>query len=286
MITVYIDVLFGINFLINILIVEGTAAIISEDIKWYRSLLAAFLGSVYAVAVFFPSMGFAQSLAMKILLSALMVVCAFKIKNGRHFVKLLGCFYLVSFIFGGGIIAVMSMTRLGSMTGAVYSNGTVYFNLPWKVLIGSAAGVYFMVYMFGRIRKKRLAKVSLSRKLTIYINGNSVSTNAIIDTGNSLFDPITGKPVIVCEYAELKGVVPEADNGSLVEKMSRAGLKVRLIPFSSIGREKGLMPGFMPDMVLLDGKEVKSCVVGISEIPLSSRAEYHALLNPSVIINE
>ncbi len=286
MITVYIDVLFGVNFLINILIVEGTGVIINEETKWYRSLLAAFIGAVYAVAVFFPALSFVQTFFMKILLSLVMVGCAFKIKNALNFLKLWGCFYLVSFIFGGGIVAVMSTTGLGKKMGAVYSNGTIYFNLPWQMLFATAAFVYFLIYIFGRIRKKRVLKAAVSRDLSIYINGECVCTKAIIDTGNSLFDPITGKPVIVCEYGELKGIVPMDNDENLVEKMNDAGLRVRLIPFSSIGKEKGLMPAFMPDMVKIDGYVAQKCIVGITQTPLSVRQEYHALLNPSVIINK
>lgn len=286
MITVYIDVLFGVNFLINILIVEGTGVIINEETKWYRTLLSAFVGAVYAVAVFFPALSFAQTFFMKILLSLAMVGCAFKVKNALNFLKLWGCFYLVSFIFGGGMVAVLSTTGLGQKMGAVYSNGTIYFNLPWQMLFATASGVYFLIYIFGRIRKKRVLKAAVARDLSIYINGECVCTKAIIDTGNSLFDPITGKPVIVCEVGELKGIVPMDNEENLVEKMNDAGLRVRLIPFSSIGREKGLMPAFMPDMVKIDGYVAQKCIVGITQTPLSVRREYHALLNPSVIINK
>lgn len=284
MITVYIDVLFALNFLINILIVEGTGVIISEDTKWYRSLMSAFIGAMYATAVFFPNLEIIQTFFMKILLSGVMVIVAFKFKNKTHFLKMWGCFYLVSFIFGGSIIAIMSTTKLGSMMGAVYSNGEVYFNLPWRWVFASAAGTYMLIFFFGRIRKRRIAKEAVARKLTIYINGKHVETKAIIDTGNSLFDPITGSPVIVCEYAQIKSIVPVAEGDSLIEKMREVGLRVRLIPFSSIGKENGLMPAFLPDMVKIDEYEAKRCVIGISESPLSVSEEYHALLNPMVVV--
>lgn len=284
MITVYIDVLFMVNFLINILIVEGTGVIINEDTRWYRSILAATVGAVYAVCVFFPSLEFVQTFIMKIILSGVMVTIAFKIKSKVHFLKMWGSFYLVSFIFGGSIIAVMSMTDLGAKTGAVYSNGTVYFNLPWQLVFASGAGTYFLINLFGRVRKKLVAKESVSRKLSIYVNGELVETKAIIDTGNSLFDPITGSPVIVCEYEQIKRLVPKETDESLIDKMRERGLKVRLIPFSSIGKDSGLMPAFLPDMVKIDEREAKRCIVGISENKLSKGEEYHALLNPMIMV--
>lgn len=286
MITVYVDVLFFINFIINILIVEGCALIICEDTKWYKTVLAAFLGAVYAVAVFFPDLEFFQSLAMKLVISGIMVGCAFRIGKFKRFLKIWSSFYLVSFIFGGGIIAVMSLTGLGQKTSAVYSNGSLYFYLPWQILIASSAGVYVLIMAFSRIRRKRIEKEKIGRRLTIYINGTKADMRAIIDTGNSLVDPISGVPVIVCEYEEIKKLLPAGEeNKSLFEIMAEAGMKARLVPFSSVGEEKGLMPGFLPDMVKIDEYKTKRCVVCISLNKLSEGEEYHALLNPMLIVN-
>lgn len=282
MITVYIDVLFLVNFMINILIIEGTGIIMCADTKWYRSLSAAFVGAMYAVVVFFLGMKLAGSIAMKIALSALMVWIAFGFKKRLYFLKLWGSFYLASFIFGGSIIALMSTTGLGSRLGAVYSNGEVYLNLPWQWVFISAVGTYALVAFFGRIRKRHISREAAMRELTIYIKGRKAQAKAIIDTGNSLFDPITGAPVIVCEHSMLKHIVPEGD--ALMEKMSDAGFKVRFIPFSSIGKEEGVMPGFIPDRVKIDGLEAKDCIIGITKSTLSETAEYHALLNPSAMV--
>ncbi|MBQ8540696.1 MAG: sigma-E processing peptidase SpoIIGA [Clostridia bacterium] len=282
MITVYIDVLFMVNFMINILIVEGTGVILAADTKYARSLLAALTGAVYAALVFFIKAEFAQSVVMKLLLSAVMVLIAFGFKGRVHFLKMWGSFFVVSFIFGGSLFALMSATGLGSSLGMIYSNGEIYLNLPWKWVLLSASGTYFLIYVFGRIRKKRIATQSVSRTLTIYTNGTKTETTAIIDTGNSLFDPITGAPVIVCERGELETIVPQGE--ALMEKMCEAGLKVRLIPFSSIGKADGLMPAFLPDMVKIDGREAKGCLIGVTESRLCKENEYHALLNPAMLV--
>ena len=282
MVTVYIDVLFLVNFMINILITEGTGSIMCVDTKWYRSLLSALIGAIYAVLIFFPGMGIAGSIIMKILISAVLVWVAFGFKSLPHFLKMWGSFYLASFIFGGSLIAIMSTTGLGGRLGAVYSNGEVYLNLPWRWVFASACGTYVLILFFSRIRKRRIVREAVKRTLTIYINGNVIETSAIIDTGNSLFDPITGAPVIVCEHRALKALVPEEDEW--MERMGTMGLRVRLIPFSSIGKEDGIMPGFLPDKVKIDGMEVKRCIIGITRSTLSEGEEYHALLNPATVV--
>ncbi|MBR5535201.1 MAG: sigma-E processing peptidase SpoIIGA [Clostridia bacterium] len=284
MITVYIDVLFAVNFLINILIVEGTGLIISTDTKWYRSLSSALVGAVYATLAFFPGMEFIEGVVMKILLSAVMVMIAFGFKTRAHFLKMWGSFYVASFIFGGSLIAIMSLTGLGSRLGAIYSNGSIYLNLPWRWVFATAAGTYMLIFFFGKIRKRKIAKEAVARKLTIFINGSKIEIKAIIDTGNSLTDPITGSPVIVCEYGQIKSLVPINEGESLIEKMREAGLKVRLIPFSSIGNESDIMPAFLPDMVKIDEYVAKRCVIGITRNNLSVSEDYHALLNPTMVV--
>jgi stage II sporulation protein GA (sporulation sigma-E factor processing peptidase) len=105
---------------------------------------------------------------------------------------------------------------------------------------------------------------------------------AIIDTGNSLFDPITGEPVAVCESEALRSLLGSGDE-PIIEKMAQKGLKVRYVPFSSVGKSNGIMPGFKPDMVKVDGKEAEECVICVCENRLSNTREYRALLNPQLI---
>lgn len=285
MITVYIDVLFFVNFIINILILEGTGAIMREEAKPWRVLLGAAVGAGYAAVIFFVNIGSLLGFVIKIAASALIVLCTFGYKGGGRFMKMIAGFYLVSFMFGGALIALLSLTDLGRNMGAVYSNGALYVTLPWKILFLSSAVTYFLIVLFARIRKKRLEKAAIKRDLTIYIQGKRIDIKAIIDTGNSLCDPITGTPVIICEYSLIENLLPK-EGGTLLEKMMKAKLKVRVIPFSSIGKENGVMMGFLPDKTEVDGCETEKCIVGISENKLSKEADYHALLNPMLTIRK
>ena len=45
--------------------------------------------------------------------------------------------------------------------------------------------------------------------VNIEFNGNSVNVKSMIDTGNTLKEPITGNPVIIVQKEELKGLLPE-----------------------------------------------------------------------------
>lgn len=282
MAVVYIDVLFAVNFIINILLIEASGVITATESVWYRTLFAALLGAMYAVCVFFPDLELLYTFFMKMVFSGFIVICAFGIKSLKHFFALWGAFYAVNFVFGGCVVALMSLTDLGQRSGAVYSNGIVYFDLPWQVLLLSTVLSYALVIIMGRVRKKRVEKARVTRGIAIYANGRCAKLRALVDTGNSLFDPITGDPVAVCEYRELKKLLGSGEE-PIVEKLTKEGFKVRLVPFTSVGTAHGIMPGFKPDMVKVDGKETGRCIICVCENPLSPGGEYGALLNPQLI---
>lgn len=282
MVTVYIDVLFAVNFFINILIIAGGGIALSQELCVWRVVLSAGVGAVFACGMFFPNLGFVTSVWMKGIISVLMVLCAYRIKSVAHFLKAVAGFYVSSFIFGGGIIALMLMSDLGAKTGAVYSNGTVYFNLPWKMFFLWAAITFGLICFWGRIRKRKIQKKELERNLKICAKGRECEMKALADTGNLLFEPITGEAVIVCEYERVKRLL-SCRKETLAESVVASGMRVRLVPFSSVGKKDGLMVGFCPDRVEVDGREAKKCVVGISETKLFENDEYHAVLNPYII---
>ena len=56
--SVYIDILFFVNFMINTVILMASAALMKIKYSPARILLGAALGAVYACVIFFPKLGF------------------------------------------------------------------------------------------------------------------------------------------------------------------------------------------------------------------------------------
>ena len=84
--------------------------------------------------------------------------------------------------------------------------------------------------------------------LKIEINNKEFQVKAIVDTGNFLSDPITKTPVVVVEKDVLIGIIEDnilnnldgiIDGRSVLS--DEYALKLRLIPFSSLGKENGLL---------------------------------------------
>ncbi len=126
---------------------------------------------------------------------------------------------------------------------------------------------------------------------TIKVNINSKYTyiNAIIDTGNFLKEPITKTPVIVVEKDTLVNIIPDyilnnldkiiaGENIDLGEYMS----KIKLIPFTSLGKENGMLIGVKADSVIVNLEEniinINNVIIGIYNGILSKNDKYKALI--------
>lgn len=291
--TVYIDVLFLINLIINLILLYATALLMSIKIKKARFFLASLFGALYSVFIFFPDFNIFYSGGAKFLSSLAILAIAFNIKGVRLYLKTLGVFYIVTLIFGGGAFAVFCFSGVGAKTGAIIKNGVLYFNFPWKLLFISAAASYMFISAIYKTVLNRTYKGERYVRIHIEYMGESAEFTALLDTGNSLREPISHSPVIVAELEKIKKILPPeialaAKSGNLnFETGSSLLQKIRVIPFSSIGRESGILIGFRPSRVWATvnehNVEIENVIVGISPLSLSSDKRFQALINPAVI---
>ena len=115
--------------------------------------------------------------------------------------------------------------------------------------------------------------------------GRSARFRALVDTGNSLRDPLTDEAVMVVAPAALRGVFGELEAvfslGEPTEILSAAaGLdalrgRLRLIPFSAVNT-RGLLVAFRPDAIRIGGEERRDLLVALS--PSASGVGHEALL--------
>lgn len=121
-------------------------------------------------------------------------------------------------------------------------------------------------------------------------NKKSILIKAFMDTGHSLIEPISKKPVIIVEYKAIRELLPvnfrkilEKENiYSAINEVSEDMYenKLKIIPYSSLGNEKGVLIGFEVDKMIVNGKSVKKPIVGIYKSVLCKNGLYNALLSP------
>lgn len=229
------------------------------------------------------------------LISMLLVAVSFPFYSLKGYLKALFVFYMVSFGFGGCVLGTFYFSDVGASLGAVYSNGILYFNLPWTILALSGTLFYVATKLFAFFSKRSFKVNGLRKKLYLSFGDKTAEITALMDTGNSLVDPLTLSPVIVAEYRLLKNLFSEdirisldkLENGNLMwimDDIVQKGLSARLIPFSSLGKSNGMLIGFIPDRAEIRDecgvRVLDKCVVGICDGQLSKDRSYGALLNP------
>lgn len=133
--------------------------------------------------------------------------------------------------------------------------------------------------------------------IKININKKEAYINAIIDTGNFLREPITKLPVVVVQKNALENIIPSCIlenldkiiNGENIELGSYIS-KIRLIPFTSLGKENGILLGLKADSILIQREEqitrIDEVIIGIYNGILSKIGKYQALVGLDIIENK
>lgn len=225
-----------------------------------------------------------------------MVFIAFKSNSLKELSKQLLIFYMTSFVFGG---AALSLIHFIKPQEVQMQNGTYKGEYPLKVVfLGGMVGFSIIVIAF-KIIKTKISSKDIFYNIQIFIEGEKIETNAMIDTGNMLKEPITNTPVIVVEHTLLYEVIPKQILNNIDEILSgnfenikeelkeKYLAKLRFIPFSSIGKANGMLLGIKADKIIIrneeENKEIEKVILAIYNKSLTKRGEYRALLGINMI---
>ncbi|MBR1736188.1 MAG: sigma-E processing peptidase SpoIIGA [Firmicutes bacterium] len=273
--TVYIDVIFILNFFMDMLIFYISGKFIGR-VSTARLIISSLFGSLAYCILITENL---SSIWAVIVMAVSAAIC-FKPKNIPKLIKAVLTANIVSFVIGGGAMALYYNTHLMPLAVLLISSCTAYITMK------------FILRKYKRITKKK----QTIHNITIYKDGLKKELKALIDTGNSLYEPTKKLPVIIAEFNGIKELLPssvtelfasgeENDLGKLVIAASQ--LKgFRLIPYSSLGKKHGMLIGFECDMTEIeeDGKKIiRKSVIGIYNGVLSEDGAYGALLNPELL---
>jgi stage II sporulation protein GA (sporulation sigma-E factor processing peptidase) len=297
---IYLDVLILENIVMNYLILWTSGKLSKMETTNLRLFVSSVIGALYAAFLITnPSEKGFYALISKIALSIIMIIITFPSRKLALFIKVLIVFYITTFTFAGTSFALIFLNNQGSFirNGIIY----IYWHSKWITIFLSTITAFILLKVFKELVQYRLIKDKLLTKLRIKFENRQIDVKALIDTGNSLYDPISNMPVIVVEFNVLKSILPPEvckifDNSDQknLEKItdqliaSKWVTRFRLIPFSSIGKENGMLIGFRPDYVEIGDdnrrkKSISSVIIGIYNHTLSKEKYYGALLSPDLI---
>lgn len=292
---VYIDQVFIGSLVMNMMILWVTARLGKIAYCRWRLLTGAAVGAGYSLFLFIPSLEGYLGSGYKLLVSLLMVAVVFIPCRPRKVLVLLAYFYISTFILGGTVLGIISFLHKSTfdsqLTGLMQAvDAYLWYGILLALLIYWLLGRFLPVAL-----RKRLMQPLLQVDLTIHLGERKVSLGAMLDTGNSLCDPLTGAPVIIAEYTAIKEILPEQvctviesherdDSAAILAALGdniRPG-NFRIIPYRSVGQDNGWLLGFRPDVVELKAGDnlvqVSEVVVALYRECLQSDTSCRALL--------
>ena len=295
--TIYIDVVFLENLVMNSIILVASGIILKKKMKWIRIILASSLGAIYTIIGYISVLEIYSNLILKVILSILIIYIAFNPQTVKQLWKDLLIFYLTSFVFGGVAFALIYVVKPQDI---LMKNGLFLGTYPLKTVLLAAIVAFIIIIVAFAIVKTKFSKKDMFCDVEVELNNKIIKTRAMIDTGNLLKEPITNTPVIVLEHTLLYECVPKEilDNlesilgGELVkipeEVRNEYISKLKLIPFVSLGKQNGMLVGIKADSLKIiqddQEKENKNVIVGIYNKSLTKRGEYRALVGMDLII--
>ena len=205
-------------------------------------------------------------------------------------------FYLVSFVFGG---VAFSLIYIVKPQEVLMKNGLFLGTYPLKTIALGTIVAFILIILTVKIIKTKISKKDMFCDIEIKINEEVIRTKAMVDTGNLLKEPITNTPVIVVEHTLLYNCMPKeilnnTENilGGDIEKIPKEirekyMSKLKVIPFSSLGKQNGMLIGIKPDYIEIKNEENsirrENVIVGIYNKSLTNRGEYRALIGIELI---
>lgn len=291
--TIYVDIVLLENLCMNYIILFSTAYILKLKIKHLRIFLSSLLGAVYAILAYTNIIPMYTSVITKIILSICMIYIAYYPKHIKGLLKELIVFYLVSFALGGCAFALLYIVRPQDI---FMVDGVYIGTYPLKIaLLGGITG-FIITYVAFKVVKSRVTKNEIIYKVIVKFDEKELETNVMLDTGNMLKDPISGEAVVLIEKQKLYEIMPKnlLDNIEKVlggefkeEQEVKYRTRLRIIPFTSVGKQNGMMLGIKVDeaKIITDVDEIinQNVIVCVYDKTFSKSGRYFGLIGLDIL---
>ena len=277
---VYIDIVFLTNLLMDYILLRLVGKLFRCRRTRGRYLLAASLGALFSCLILCVQLdGFLPAVVLLHGACAMgMIRLGLGLKKGGLLVKAMLTMYFTAFLLGGFLEAAAGSA------------------LTWRRFVLLAAGAYLglcaLTYLTDSVRAqwKNIYPVTLS------FQGKVQSAYGYYDTGNLLYDPLSGAPVSVMEpellETMLSGEVLDGlkhlnENPGEMESTKLVSLKPRFLPYRTVGQEEGCILAItLEDLCIHTPREVvhiSGPVFALAFEPSALGKEYKVLLNSRLL---
>ena len=236
-------------FCVNFLLAAGTGRLTGAMPSWGRCAWCGLISGIYTASCLLPGFLFLAQPHWRLVSVVLVGIAAFGYA-GRAWRQIL--------VFGA---LQLSLTAIAWGIG---QGG-------WQAI--PVCGATALLMVLASPKRKRYAAV------TIIHRGQQVSLTALVDTGNTLRDPVSGDGVLVVDPTvawKLLGLDVQALRSPLQTMAAGSVPGLRLIPYHGVGRPGGMLLGMRMEKVIIDG-ELQRQVVAFAPHRIGMGMGYEAL---------
>ncbi|MFW6281604.1 MAG: sigma-E processing peptidase SpoIIGA [bacterium] len=292
---IYADITFINNFLMTLAILWAIAKILEIDYSFLKLCFASVFATIYLFLFLIIQVSSISNplyiilhIGLNILSAILIIKIAFSKLNKKMLIKSIVYLYLISFITIGSTISIFNL--LGRTPYLPRIQLTI---LSFLVILIFANFAWSLFQNYKKIEDYYVP-------VKIYYQDQSIEVLGLVDTGNNLIDPISRMAVIVVNLEKIIFFFPELleydlfweddllKNIDLFTKYNY-GNRIRVIPFSDLGKEHGILIGFRPDYVEIKYNNhisrTKNCIIALSKRRLDNNNEYQAIVHPNLLKN-
>ena len=234
------------RFMVHFFTVLGLGKLSGNPVGWKRAAAVSLIGAAHAGACLIPGFSFLAGILWRLIFLCLMSVTAFG--YSRRQLPWAATFIIVQFLVDA------------LLTAPVWAFVTM-------------SGLSVVVYGFGRFHRGRYADIS------IFHGGKTVTIRALVDTGNTLKDPISGLDVIVVDRDVAKALtgLDSSDLEDPIETLCACFMPgLRLIPYQSIGQPRGMLLGLRVEEIRINGR-IAQKIVAFAPQTIGQAKDYQAL---------
>ena len=249
---IYLDFYFLENLFTDCAMLVLTAVLMREKWKGKNILCAGFLESMVSCLLIVLSIrNVAVTRIFQLFMTFLMISLGLGKKKRKDIAFGVLLFYLISFCFGGAVLAVAEAGK---------------WPLPPVKLV-----LFLLLWLQLSICMKEKNSREHIYETEIFYQGNSRRLKALYDTGNRLREPYQKRPVNIIEYGKVKDLLTGDE-------------KTFLIPYQTVSGGGNLFTGMTFDrMTVSKGKKTEIYehpVMALAKEKLSSDDSYQMILHP------
>jgi stage II sporulation protein GA (sporulation sigma-E factor processing peptidase) len=229
---VYLEPVFAVNTVMNMLTLYIAGRLAGERARLWRYCLASSMGGLYAAAMLLPFCDVLNNLLAKAVLSCAMALLSWRPRGWLPYLRGWAAMVGVTVVGGGAALAAsVLMDSARPLGGAILLSK----NALLLTILGAAA----MALLSSRALQRR-GRGGSHYTVRAWCGGRLLRLDALLDTGNMLCEPVSGLPVMIIDV----------DMGKkLIGNMSDRTIE---IPFKTVGGLSSMKA------VLADRTEVRS----------------------------